>query len=333
LQVKADKVTQTLERGLKVVFLVSGDELLIVQETCDQIAKVARSEGFTERVVYQLGVDGGWDGLREETSALSLFATRRVIDVRLPASKLDKEASSFLREWCDAPPADILLLIRTERLLPRQRSSAWFKAIDSTGITVLVWPVSERELPAWLSARLNREGIQLDRDALTYLAEKVEGNLLSAAQLIEKMVLSGTQGPVGLDKLYEMVEDSSRFGVFDLIDAMMAGRADRTSHVLKTLREEDISLFAILGALASQIRRIGSTAHGVPANKRELIDRFASRIGKPELVLSEIALIDHQAKGGFVGGSEWVSLERLMLRLSGSKDFSLISEDRQRLFL
>ena len=333
MQVKADKVTQALEKGLEAVYLVSGDELLIVQETCDQIVKVARSEGFTERLVYQLGVDGGWDGLREETSALSLFSTRRVIDVRLPASKLDKEASGFLREWCEDPPVDILLLIRTERLLPRQRSSAWFKAIDSIGVIVLVWPVSEKELPAWLSVRLNNEGIQLDHDALTFLADKVEGNLLSAAQLIEKMVLSGTQGPVGLDKLYEMVEDSSRFGVFDLIDAMMAGRADRASHILRILREEDISVFAILGALASQIRRIGSATHGVPANKRELIGRFASRVGKPELVLSEIALIDHQAKGGFALGGEWASLERLLLRLSGSKGFSLISEDRQRLFL
>ena len=93
MQVKADKVTQALEKGLEAVYLVSGDELLIVQETCDQIVKVARSEGFTERLVYQLGVDGGWDGLREETSDLSLLSTRRVIDVRMPASKLEIEAS------------------------------------------------------------------------------------------------------------------------------------------------------------------------------------------------------------------------------------------------
>jgi len=88
-----------------------------------------------------------------------------------------------------------------------------------------------------------------------------------------------------------------------------------------------------LGALASQIRRMGSTMQGIPANKRELIVQFGSRIGRPELVLSEIALIDHQAKGGFVGGSEWTTLERLLLRLCGVKELSLISEDRQRFFL
>jgi len=333
LQIKTDNLASALEGGLKPLYLVGGDELLIVQEACDQILKAAKSEGFTERVVYQLGVDGGWDGLSEESSSLSLFASRRLIDVRLPAAKLDKEASVFLREWCENLPTDIVLLLRTERLLPRQRSSAWFKAINSIGAIILVWPVSERELPRWLNERLLKEEIQLDREALSYLAEKVEGNLLSAAQLIEKLVLSGARGEVGLDKLYEMVEDSSRFGVFDLIDAMMAGRAKRTSHVLSVLREEGVSLFAILGALASQIRRIESTMQGIPANKRELIAQFGSRVGRPELVLSEIALIDHQAKGGFVGGSEWTTLERLLLRLSGIKDFSLISEDRRRFFL
>jgi len=333
LQIKADNLANALEGGLKPLYLISGDELLIVQETSDQVIKVAKSDGFSERVVYQLGVDGGWDGLREESSALSLFASKRLIDVRLPAAKLDKEASVFLREWCEKPPVDTVLLLRTERLLPRQKSSAWFKAIDSIGIITLVWPVSERELPRWLNERLLKQGIQLDRESLSYFAEKVEGNLLSAAQLIEKLVLSGTQGEVALDKLYGLIEDSSRFGVFDLIDAMMAGRADRTSHVLSVLREEGVSLFAILGALASQIRRMGSTMQGIPANKRELIVQFGSRVGRPELVLSEIALIDHQAKGGFVGGSEWTTLERLLLRLSGVKELSLISEDRQRFFL
>ncbi len=333
MQIKAENFAKALEGALKPVYLISGDELLIVQETCDQLVRVAKSQGFAERSVYQLGVDGGWDELRQEGSALSLFSSTRVIDVRLPSTKLDKEASVFLRDWCEDPPADILLLIRTERLLPRQRSSAWFKAVDSIGIIVLVWPVSEKELPRWLNTRLGSEGIHLDREALSYLTDKVEGNLLSAAQLVEKLVLSDTKGEVGLDDLYEVVEDDSRFSVFDLIDAMMAGRPERTSHALRVLKEEGVSLFAILGALASQMRRTGSTMKGIPASKQQLVAQFASRIGRPESVLSEIALIDHQAKGGFVGGNEWTSLERLLLRLAGVKSVSLISEDRRMFFL
>ena len=333
MQVKAESLVGSLKRELKSTYLVSGDELLLVQESCDAIVKSAKEQGFAERAVYQLGVDGSWDDLREESNSLSLFASRRVIDVRLPATKLDKEASVFLRQWCDEPPDDVLLLLRTDRLLPRQRSAAWFKALDALGVILLVWPVSERELPGWLVTRLDRVGIQLDGDALTYLAEKIEGNLLSAAQLIEKLVLTGAKGKVPLDELYQLIEDTSRFGVFDLIDAMMAGRPDRTSHILNVLKEEGISLFAILGALASQVRRIGSNLQGVPQGKRRLISQFSSRIARPEAILSEIAIIDIQAKGGFVGGSDWISLERLLLRLSGTKSFSLISEDRKKFHL
>ena len=154
-----------------------------------------------------------------------------------------------------------------------------------------------------------------------------------AAQLIEKMVLSEMQGEISLDQLYEMIEDSSRFGPFDLINATMAGQSERLSHILAVLREEGVSFFAILGALVSQIRRVGGSLQGLPEAQKKLIGQFAGRVDNLEFVLSEIALLDLQAKGRVRGGSEWIGLERLLLRLSGLSQIKLMSQDRQEFLL
>ena len=333
MQIYPEKLAQTLSQSLKPLYLVSGDELLIVQEACDQILKCAKDQGYQERKIFEPGTDGNWDSLREEGASLSLFASKRIIDVRLSANKLDKDASVFLREWCDSPPEDVLLLIRTERLLPRQRKSAWFKSLDSIGGIILVWPIGQRDLPRWLNARLRSNDLQIGKEGLSYLAERVEGNLLSAAQLIEKMVLSKMQGEVSLDQLYEVIEDSSRFGAFDLVNATMAGESERLSHILSVLKEEGVSFFAILGALASQIRRVGGNLQGLPEAQKKVIGQFANRVGNLDFVLSEIALLDLQAKGGVRGGSEWIGLERLLLRLSGLSQINLMSEDRREFLL
>ena len=333
MQIYPEKLAQTLSQSLKPLYLVSGDELLIVQEACDQILKCAKDQGFQERKIFEPGTDGNWDSLREEGASLSLFASKRIIDVRLSANKLDKDASVFLREWCDSPPEDVLLLIRTERLLPRQRKSAWFKSLDSIGGIILVWPIGQRDLPRWLNARLRSNDLQIGKEGLSYLAERVEGNLLSAAQLIEKMVLSKMQGDISLDQLYEVIEDSSRFGAFDLVNATMAGESERLCYILSVLKEEGVSFFAILGALASQIRRVGGNLQGLPEAQKKVIGQFANRVGNLDFVLSEIALLDLQAKGGVRGGSEWIGLERLLLRLSGLSQINLMSEDRREFLL
>ena len=333
MQIYPEKLAQTLSQSLKPLYLVSGDELLIVQEACDQILKCAKDQGYQERKIFEPGTDGNWDSLREEGASLSLFASKRIIDVRLSANKLDKDASVFLRDWCASPPEDVLLLIRTERLLPRQRKSAWFKSLDSIGGIILVWPIGQRDLPRWLNARLRSNDLQIGKEGLSYLAERVEGNLLSAAQLIEKMVLSKMQGDISLDQLYEVIEDSSRFGAFDLVNATMAGESERLSHILSVIKEEGVSFFAILGALASQIRRVGGSLQGLPEAQKKVIGQFASKVGDLDFVLSEIALLDLQAKGGVRGGSEWIGLERLLLRLSGLSQINLMSEDRREFLL
>jgi DNA polymerase-3 subunit delta len=318
----ADLADQLAGR-LAPAYLVAGDETLLVEEACDAVIEAARREGFSERSV--LYVEGGfnWNDVVQDAASMSLFAERRLIDVRVPGGKFDRDASEVLRRYADHPAEDTVLLIRTGRLESKQRSSAWFKALDRLGVVVLVWGVDLHELPRWLAGRLKQAGLTLDKDALALLAERVEGNLLAAVQEIEKLKLAGLDAPVTAEALMGVLEDSARYDAFELIDATLAGDPRRVTRMVHTLRQEGVALFAILGALTSQLRRIADGGY-LPAPRKRLVGAFLRRIGSPDAidrVLAECSLVDAQGKGQ-IPGDAWQSLEDLLLRLAGVRAVS-----------
>ena len=213
-----------------------------------------------------------------------------------------KKAGQVLRDWADGSVGnpDTLLLIRTERLQLRQRSSAWFKALEGAGTVVLIWPLAPRELPPWLEKRLQAKGLTLEPQALQALAERVEGNLLAAAQEVEKLALQNLAQPVTQEALLSCLEDTSRFNSFDLIDAAMAGQGSRVSKILSVLREDKGALFAVLGALTSQLRRLGET-RGLPPARARTMEAFARRGPSAKALLAECAVLDQQGKGQRLG--------------------------------
>lgn len=320
MQLKSADLQGALRRGLAPLYLVAGDDALLVQEACDAILRAAREAGFTERSVLHVEAGFNWNDVVQDAASMSLFAERRIIDVRLPAPKFDKDASEVLRRYADAPAEDTLLLIRSPRLESKQRSAAWFKALDRAGVIVQIWPLSLRELPRWLSGRLSEAGVELDDAALDLLAERVEGNLLAAVQEIEKLKLAGLTTPVSARALMDVLDDSARYDTFELIDAVLAGESRRVSRMLATLRQEGVALFAILGALTSQLRRIADGGY-VPAPRKRLVGGFLRRIGSTTAIpriLAECALVDAQGKGQ-VPGDAWLSLEEILLRMAGTR--------------
>ena len=312
MQVKPEALRARLEKGLPPIYLVSGDETLLVEEACDAILAAARRQGYSERRVVH--VEGGfnWGELIAEAASQSLFAERKVIDLRPPANKIDRKASDILREYAAAQHEDVLLLIRTGRLEGRQRSSAWFNALDKAGTNGLIWSVGVRELPRWLTARLRDAGLELSREAFAYLAERVEGNLLAAVQEIEKLKLLDLRQPIDARSIAAAVEDTAHYDAYELIDAAFAGDAKRVRRVQHTLREEGVAIMALLGAFASQLRRLESGGW-MPAHRRSAAADFKRRIGGVESMLAELAIIDQQVKGTVLG-DPWLSLERLLLR-------------------
>ncbi len=330
MQVRIEELSTHLQSTVRPVYLISGDETLRVEEACDAVLATARANGYTERSVHHVEGSYKWHELAHDGASLSLFAEKKVLDVRVPAKKFDREASDALRAWLsdNADSDETLLVLRTGRLEPRQRSSAWFKAIDKGGAIVLIWPLSTRELPRWLSQRMQQQGMQAESDALQYLCDKVEGNLLAAAQEIHKLSLQALKMPISLEVMAASLEDSSRFTSFDLLDAMMAGQPDRVMHILDVLRQEGIALFAILGAMTGQLRRLGDTQRLPPARKK-IVQGFAQRIRDPLPVLAECAFIDQQGKGQ-KPGDPWISLEKMLLRLAGVRGVTLASRDFAR---
>ncbi len=316
MQVKHQQLQANLQRGLQGVYLVSGDETLLVSEACDSILQHARTQGFTERSIHHVESGFKWHDVLNDAASMSLFAERKIIDLRIPPSKFDKEASQILRDWCQgaAGNPDTILLMRTERLQPRQRNSAWFRALEDAGVVVLIWPLGPQDLPVWLGERLRSRGLELEQAALMALCERVEGNLLAAAQEVEKLTLQNLPQPISEQTLLGCLDDASRFNSFDLIDAAMAGQGTRVAKIMASLQEDRGSLFAILGALTSQLRRLGQR-QGLPPARARTMEAFARRGPSARALLAECALVDEQGKGQRLGDA-WLGLEQLLLSMA-----------------
>lgn len=317
MQLKPPDLAGHLKGALAPVYFLSGDETLLVEEAADAVLAAARAAGFTERTVFHADGSFEWHELLEEGAAMSLFAEKKIIDLRNPTAKFDKVPSEVLREYCARPPEDNLLLIRSPRIEGRQKNAAWFKALDAAGVVVQIWPIDAHELPRWLSARLKRAELTLEPAALTYLAERVEGNLLAAVQEVEKLRLAAMEAPITVEALSAVLEDAAHYDVFELLDAVFNGEGPRVARMVRGLRAEGVALFAILGALTSQLRLIADGR--VPPFRRRLADRLVKRLGSREAVdrvLAQCALVDQQGKGQLLGDA-WVSLENLLLRLAG----------------
>ena len=328
MQVKHQDLARHLRDGLKPIYLVTSDETLLVEESCDAIIQAAQAQGFSERSVHHVETGFSWHDLTHDAASISLFAERKLLDVRIGAKKFDRNASSALREWVEenAQSQDNVLLLRTGRLDKRQKSSAWFKAIDQVGVVITIWPVDARQLPAWLGERAKAAGLEVERDALVYLAERVEGNLLAAQQEVQKLALMDMPSPITVEALVEYGQDVARFDSFDLLDAMMAGQTEKTARILHSLKAEGVAILAIVGALTSQLRRMDQP-QGLPPQRRKLLEALSRRIRDVHPVLAECAVIDQQVKGQ-LRGDPWVSLEQVVLRLAGARALSVPSKDQ-----
>ena len=331
MQIRLRDLERNLADRLQSVYLVSGDETLLVEESCAAIVRAAAERGFTERKVVDEGNATDWEAIQAEAANRSLFAEHRVLDLRIPPRGFDRKASDALRRYVANPFDDVLTLIRTGRLEARQRSAAWFKAIDAAGAVLLVWPLTARELPGWLTSRCRAAGIELTRDAIALLAERVDGNLLAGAQEIEKLKLAGVKSPVDAETLRAAVEDASHFNTFELIDAAFDGHPRRVRKMVRVLRQEGTPVFMVLGAVNSQLRNALRLASGMrvylPPQRARALRRLGDRLGRTglERALSECALLDMQAKGA-LRGDAWQSLERVLVRLAGGRTRTLAQE-------
>lgn len=330
-----DKLAAHLQRQLAPVYLLHGEEPLQIMEYGDAIRRHARDNGFDERTVIQPADDSDWASFQEAADSLSLFAERRIIELRIPSGKPGKAGAGVLRQYCSSPAEDILLLITAGKLDRGGSSSAWFKAIDKVGVTMALYPIAVSKLASWISRRLATHGLQADTDALTLIVERVEGNLLAAQQEIERLALLYPSGLLTRDNVLEAVADSARFSITDLSQAALTGQQKRALRILSGLRDEAVPEVLILWSLTQEVRAASRTseAHavgtaldaalksaGVWQNRVPALKQAISRhdVSSWLSMLLQCTTIDRQIKGQ-APGSPWDALEALIVQLSGSR--------------
>ena len=268
MRVRPEQLERHLARGLASVYVVHGDEPLQREESLDAIRSAARAAGFGERIVLHADSDFDWSELRAHAANLSLFAERRLIDLRAPGGSPGKDGGPALAQYAASPPPDMVLLLSCGRLDRRSTSTKWFKALEGAGDVVEVYPVRARDLPRWIATRCAARSVTVERDAAEALAERSEGNLLACAQEIDKLRLLCEGRPITVDDVMRTVADSARFGTFDLIDPALEGNGARAVRILHVLREEGVEPFHVLGSLTWAIRGVCAVAAGVEGGAR-----------------------------------------------------------------
>lgn len=323
-----------LGKGLAPVYIVAGEEPLLVQEALDAIRAKARQQGYSEREVLDADRHFDWQRLLDACASLSLFASRRLIEVNLPTGAPGVEGSKVLQQLAAKPAPDVLFLLVCGEIEWRNRSGAWYSALESAGAALYIEAVKAEQFPAWLSARARQAGVDLDAEAVEELAERTEGNLLAAAQDLEKLKLLFPGQAVSAAQLRQAVADSARFEAFDLNDRWLAGDAEGAVRALARLREEGSALPEILGAVTYSVRQLAKAAalfaqtrngdvacdrSGVRRQSKPLFLKALARVRYTETLgwLSRCARIDLMSKSGQEAAG-WEELLTLALAASGA---------------
>ena len=333
MQLRPQDLAGHLARKLAALYVVHGDEPLAATEAADAIRAAARGAGCDEREVFIVDQHFRWDGFVAANANLGLFASRKLLDVRIASGKPGVEGAAVLERHARSLPPDNVTLISLPRLDRNAQSSAWFSALSENGVTIAVAPVERAALPAWIAERLARNDQRATRDTLAFLAERCEGNLLAARQEIDKLALLLPAGELPHDEVERAVSDVARFDVHELSEAWLAGDAARTLRIVDGLRGEgepitlvgwqlgeDLHALAAVHeaigrgqALASAIRNVR-----VWGRRQAALERAARRVDGAAVLplLRSLAEVDALAKG-IGSGDPWDAVVAIALRLCG----------------
>ncbi|HIG44249.1 MAG: DNA polymerase III subunit delta [bacterium] len=333
MKVYPEKLVAQLSRHAAPIYIVSGDEPLLVQESCDLIRENLRTRGFTERELFHVEGSFKWEEVLFSANSMSLFAEQKLLELRIPGGKPGTQGAKALLTFIENPTADTVMLVVLPRLDANSQRSKWFKSLESAGMFVQVWPIEVAQLPGWINERFRKVGLNASRDAVMALIERIEGNLLAAVQEIERIRLIVPDNTVDVDLIVEGVSDSARYDVFGLIDASVGQDAARSVKIVRGLCTENNDILYISAMVARELRSLVVMAHAVSRGqnidtviksnriwqKRRATVRLCLQRQKPDLLqqcLRQLGKIDRQVKG-IQQGNPWDELESLMLRLAG----------------
>ncbi len=335
MKIRPEQLQSHLSKELLAVYVISGDEPLLAQESADAVRLAARNKGFSGREVFHGEGKFDWGQLHNEANALSLFTEKKIIEVRISNGKPGDKGSKAICELCANPNPDNLLLVILPKLERAAQNSKWVKALESSGAHIQVWPITGEQLPRWIKQRLLESNITANQQAVEILAERVEGNLLAAVQEIEKLKLLAIDGKVDAIMMSSVVADSARYNLFEFVDKVLAGDAQSAARSLRGLHSEGTDAIPLLWAITRELRILIKASEqisqgesrdralknaGVWEKRLPLFRTAIQRCSAPHLrmLLYQAGAIDRGIKG-MRKADVWDELTTLVLSLAGSQ--------------
>lgn len=335
MNVRPDQLASVVAKASYPVYMVSGDEPLQQMESLDLIRSYLRDNDYSEREILDVDAQFDWQRLIDEAANMSLFATRRIVELRLPSAKPGRQGSQVLKDYLSRPPEDTVLIINAGKIDGNSKKSAWYKAVEHNGMIVQCWPVAADKLSSWLQQRFRARDMDADNEVLAYISQHVEGNLLAADQEIEKLYMLLGPGKISYADVAEAVTSQSRYSVFELVDMLLVGNTKRVIKIISGLKAEGVVPVVVNWALAKDIRLLAQASQE-PSSAEFMLKRsgvWQSRIAmfkacmsrhSPrsfQLLLKRCSYIDAVSKG-MIDSNVWDDIESLCVRLSGSTKVS-----------
>lgn len=330
MKLSGEDLPRHLAAGVQPLYVIHGEALLLSIEAADAIRAAARAAGYVEREVLTAEQGFKWAELRNSAQSLSLFSSRKLVELRIPSGKPGVEGAQALQDYCQQMSPDTVTLVTLPRLDKTAQGSKWFSALAAQGVVIATEEITLAALPAWIAGRLKRQGQSADADTLAFLAQRVEGNLLAAYQEIQKLALLFPAGWLSFEQVKDAVMDVARYDVFKLSEAMLAGDAARFARILDGLRAEGTATVLILWALTEDIRTLGKVVRAMQHGgniasalrdarawgvRQKLLERALRRFNPAiaERALRQAAHIDKVVKG-LRPGDVWDELLQLGVR-------------------
>jgi DNA polymerase-3 subunit delta len=335
MRLKPDQLAVSLQKGLSPIYFISGDEPLQLGEVADAIRVQAKSAGYASREILVVDTAFSWQELTESAGSLSIFSDKKIIDLRLSTGTPGTEGAKALITYCERLPEDTLLLITAAKIAGASLKSRWFQALDQSGCVIQVWPLDGPDLLRWLQQRMQKRGLQAEPAGIKLLASRIEGNLLAAAQEIEKLYVLYGEGQLSQQQIFEVVADSSRFDVFKLMDAVLSGRVARILKIISGLQAEGVAAPVVLWALTREVRVLIKLNYALSSGqnralvlknnqiwdkRQQLVSDALNRLAEKDLnnILTLSAKADRQIKGRQQGDA-WETLLAICLMFTPLK--------------
>jgi len=333
MQIKFSQLATHLKKQLGAVYVIIGDEPLQVQECGDLIRKQAKYQGFSEREVLNVEKGFNWQSLEQQAQSLSLFARRRLLELRLGDKSPGTEGAKALINYLQNPAPEIVLLITIDKLEAAQQKSKWFLALDKAALIIQIRPISLLELPNWIAQRFTQLRLQVSAEAIDVLAQRSEGHTLACAQEIEKLFLLYGEGRVDVSQVMEVVADSARFETFAWVDTVLAGDIVRGARQLRILKAEGYEVILIVWALTREVRSLCQMSAALQAGQRwdqvsktfqvwqsrkSVVEKALKRhrYARWKFFLKQTTRLDALVKG-VERGDVWEELSGLSLQIAG----------------